>query len=33
MPLDFPVAYPEDGNPYTWDEEAGNWVAVEAPAE
>lgn len=23
-----PVAYPEDGNAYTWDEESGAWVAV-----
>jgi len=24
-----PVAYPADDTIYTWDEEAGNWVAVE----
>jgi hypothetical protein len=24
-----PVAYPEDGEAYTWDEEAGAWTAVE----
>ena len=23
-----PVAYPEDGNDYTWDEESGAWVVV-----
>jgi hypothetical protein len=23
-----PVAYPEDGNDYAWDEDAGNWVEV-----
>ena len=23
-----PVAYPEDGNTYTWDEESGAWVVV-----
>jgi len=23
-----PVAYPEDGNAYTWNEEAGDWVEV-----
>ena len=23
-----PVAYPEDGNVYTWDEESGAWVVV-----
>jgi hypothetical protein len=23
-----PVAYPEDGNAYTWNEESGAWVAV-----
>ena len=23
-----PVAYPEDGNAYTWDEESGAWVVV-----
>ena len=23
-----PVAYPEDGESYTWDEEAGDWVTV-----
>ena len=26
-----PVAYPEDGETYTWDEDAGDWVAVEEP--
>ena len=26
---DAPVAYPTDGGFYNWDEEAGNWVAVE----
>jgi len=25
------VAYPEDGETYTWDEDAGDWVAVEEP--
>ena len=24
-----PVPYPEDGESYTWDEDAGDWVAVE----
>lgn len=24
-----PVAYPEDGGEYTWDEDAGAWVEVE----
>jgi hypothetical protein len=24
-----PVAYPEDGESYTWDEDAGDWVVVE----
>ena len=24
-----PVPYPEDGNDYTWDEDAGDWVVVE----
>jgi hypothetical protein len=23
-----PVPYPTDGGPYTWDEDAGDWVAV-----
>ena len=23
-----PVPYPEDGESYTWDEDAGDWVAV-----
>ncbi len=23
-----PVAYPEDGNAYTWDEESGAWIEV-----
>lgn len=23
-----PVAYPEDGNAYTWDEDAGDWIEV-----
>ena len=26
-----PVPYPGDGESYTWDEDAGNWVAVEEP--
>lgn len=26
-----PVSYPTDGAVYTWDEEAGDWVAVETP--
>jgi len=26
-----PVAYPEDGETYTWDEESGNWIP--APSE
>ena len=26
-----PVPYPEDGGVYTWDEDAGDWVAVETP--
>ena len=26
-----PVAYPEDGEAYTWDEESGNWIP--APSE
>ena len=26
-----PVPYPEDGESYTWDEGAGDWVAVETP--
>jgi hypothetical protein len=26
-----PVAYPEDGGQYTWDEDAGDWIAVETP--
>ena len=26
-----PVAYPDDGNDYTWDESTTSWVAVEAP--
>jgi hypothetical protein len=25
---DAPVPYPNDGNDYTWDESAGNWVEV-----
>lgn len=25
---DAPVAYPEDGKDYTWDEETTSWVAV-----
>jgi len=25
---DAPISYPEDGNSYTWDEEAGDWVQV-----
>ena len=24
-----PVPYPEDGESYTWDEDAGDWVVVE----
>jgi hypothetical protein len=28
-----PVAYPEDGESYTWDEDAGDWVAVPQAAE
>jgi len=28
---DAPVAMPTDGKPYTWDEEAGNWVEVVLP--
>ena len=24
-----PVAYPDDGEAYTWDEEAGEWVAAD----
>jgi hypothetical protein len=27
-----PVAYPEDGGVYTWDEEAQAWQAVEEPS-
>ena len=27
---DAPVPYPEDDKDYTWDEEAGNWVEMEA---
>ena len=26
-----PVAYPDDGGDYTWDEETTSWVAVETP--
>jgi len=26
-----PVPMPEDGEQYTWDEDAGDWVAVEEP--
>jgi len=26
-----PVAYPDDGNNYEWDEETTNWVLVEEP--
>jgi hypothetical protein len=26
-----PVPYPEDGGVYVWDEDAGDWVAVETP--
>jgi hypothetical protein len=26
-----PVAMPTDGKPYTWDEEAGNWVEIVLP--
>ena len=28
-----PVAYPEDGNTYTWDEELQEWTAVENETE
>jgi hypothetical protein len=28
-----PVAYPEDGNVYTWDEELQEWAAVENETE
>ena len=28
-----PVPYPTDGEMYTWDEDSGDWVLVEAPAE
>jgi hypothetical protein len=28
-----PVAYPTDGELYTWDEDAGDWVAAENPGE
>ena len=28
---DPPVAYPNDGGMYTWDEETTTWVAVELP--
>jgi len=26
-----PVAYPDDGNDYTWDEQTTDWVLVEEP--
>lgn len=26
-----PIPYPADGGLYTWDEDAGDWVAVETP--
>ena len=26
-----PISMPEDGGDYTWDENAGDWVAVETP--
>jgi hypothetical protein len=26
-----PVAYPDDGQMYTWDEETTNWVVVDGP--
>lgn len=26
---DAPVPYPDDGNDYTWDEDAGDWVTME----
>ena len=26
-----PVPYPTDGEAYVWDEDAGDWVAVETP--
>ena len=26
-----PIPMPEDGEAYTWDEDAGDWVAVETP--
>jgi hypothetical protein len=25
-----PVPYPEDGESYTWDEQAGDWIVAEA---
>ena len=28
---DAPVPYPDDGNNYTWDEDAGDWVMMEMP--
>jgi hypothetical protein len=28
-----PVPYPTDGEMYTWDEDSGDWVLVEVPAE
>lgn len=27
-----PVAMPDDGKPYTWDEETTSWIEVPAPA-
>ena len=28
---DAPVPYPDDGNYYTWDEDAGDWVEMTLP--
>ena len=28
---DPPVPYPDDGNTYTWDEDAGDWVEMTLP--
>jgi hypothetical protein len=28
---DAPVPYPNDGNTYTWDEDAGDWVEITLP--
>lgn len=30
---DAPVAYPEDGKPYRWDEETQTWVEITPPVE